>query len=108
MVDYTPPVLSIEETETIIDQGVDEEAKAELRNIAGALPKERLAEVLPMLVVRRADQIREFGRARGLGSSGGGRAADRRVPGRDYPGRGHDPDRDRDAERLHAAAGGVR
>ena len=66
LVDYTPPVLSPEETESLIDRGVDEEAKAELRNIAGAIPKERLAEVLPMLVVRRADQIREFGRARGL------------------------------------------
>ena len=66
LVDYTPPVLSPEETESLIDQGVDEDAKAELRNIAGAIPKERLAEVLPMLVVRRADQIREFGRARGL------------------------------------------
>ena len=65
LVDYTPPVLSQDETEAIINQGMNDEAKAELRNIAGALPKERLAEVLPMLVVRRADQIREFGRARG-------------------------------------------
>ena len=66
LVDYTPPVLSSEETDSLIGQAGDEEAKSELRNIAGAIPKERLAEVLPMLVVRRADQIREFGRARGL------------------------------------------
>ncbi len=66
LVDYTPPILSTEDTDALIDQAVDEDAKSELRNIAGALPRERLAEVLPMLVIRRADQIREFGRARGL------------------------------------------
>ena len=66
LIDHTPPVLSDEEADALIARGVDEEARAELRNIAQAIPRERLAEVLPMLIVRNADQVREFGRARGL------------------------------------------
>ena len=66
LVEHTPPALSPEEAESLIQKAVDEEARVELRRLLAHLSPQRQAEVLPMLLVRPADQIREFGRARGL------------------------------------------
>ena len=65
-VEYTPPKLSPEEAKALVQGAADPEARVELERLLTHLPPERQAEVLPILVVRKADQIREFSRARGL------------------------------------------
>ncbi|MFQ5874097.1 MAG: hypothetical protein ACE5JL_09880, partial [Dehalococcoidia bacterium] len=65
-VEYTPPKLSPGEAKALIERAVDVDAKVELERLLPHLSPQRQAEVLPILVGFKADQVREFGRARGL------------------------------------------
>ncbi|MEE9198495.1 MAG: acetyl-CoA hydrolase/transferase C-terminal domain-containing protein [Dehalococcoidia bacterium] len=65
-VEHTPPKLGPEEAQALIGKAVNSEARAELERLLSDLSPQRQAEVLPLLVNRPADQIREFARARGL------------------------------------------